>query len=460
MSKNSRRNTFIIFATALIALVVLSLLPWGSYTGYFFKDFSLLSDLFPESDQTYITEEIIDPELAAMQNQPAKPDTIGQTAMAKALASNPLPADFKAPEKDGVVLIEDYSGGPQMNFLKTALRENKDRRVRIAVVGDSYIEGDIFTQDVRSLLQDTYGGSGVGYMAAFSEFPGFRQSVAQSGSGWTEHDIRKASSNDLRILPGRYFTGASGANAKFKGTSKPSHTDSWTRSEMMFVAPTSGTITLSLSDNRSETFNVTGSEKVQSLSFDGKTDEFSFKSSINGLKVLGVWLTADNGIVLDCMSLRGNSGISHRTLTDDVVRQMREYVDFDLIILEFGINALSSNQSDYSQYASAMTQVVRNIQRLYPKTAIMMMGIGDRGQKQGATTGSMKTASDMVRAQRDVARQTGVLFWDTRAAMGGEGAVVDWHDRKLINADYIHLNHKGGRELAELFVKSINLSTK
>ena len=64
----------------------------------------------------------------------------------------------------------------------------------------------------------------------------------------------------------------------------------------------------------------------------------------------------------------------------------------------------------------------------------------------------------MVRAQRDIARRTGSLFWDTRAAMGGDDASVDWHRRKLVNADYIHLNHKGGAALAEIFVNSLQSS--
>ena len=64
----------------------------------------------------------------------------------------------------------------------------------------------------------------------------------------------------------------------------------------------------------------------------------------------------------------------------------------------------------------------------------------------------------MVKAQRDIARRTGIAFWDMRQAMGGSGAAVDWHKRGLVNADYIHLNHKGGKELASVFVNSLILS--
>lgn len=105
-----------------------------------------------------------------------------------------------------------------------------------------------------------------------------------------------------------------------------------------------------------------------------------------------------------------------------------------------------------------MGRVVNAVRASYPGAVIMLMGIGDRGQKQGTEVGSMTTAPAMVRAQREAARATGTLFWDTRSAMGGKNAVIDWHNRGLINSDYIHLNHKGGRELAKIFVKSLNTS--
>ena len=86
------------------------------------------------------------------------------------------------------------------------------------------------------------------------------------------------------------------------------------------------------------------------------------------------------------------------------------------------------------------------------------MGIGDRGQKINGTVQSIPTSQFMVDAQRDAARNTGIIFWDTREAMGGENAVVAWRDKGMINADYIHLNHKGGTEFAKIFINSLNLS--
>jgi lysophospholipase L1-like esterase len=264
--------------------------------------------------------------------------------------------------------------------------------------------------------------------------------------------------DDLRLLQGHYFTSNSNAKTTFRGTKRPAHTDSWTRSSMLFVSPNAGSIIMTLSDGTERTYDIQPSNDVQMIELNGFTTSVAMSTDIDGLKSLGLWFTGDTGISLDCMSLRGNSGISHRTLNEPVAAQMRRYINYDVVVLEFGINALSSEQTDYTAYANAMTQVVNKVRACYPNAVVLILGIGDRGQKHGSDVGSLVTAGNMVRAQRGVARSTHALFWDTRQAMGGEGSVVDWHRRGLINADYIHLNHKGGKALAEIFVKSLKLS--
>ena len=73
---------------------------------------------------------------------------------------------------------------------------------------------------------------------------------------------------------------------------------------------------------------------------------------------------------------------------------------------------------------------------------------------------AMPTAQAMVDAQRDAARFGCALFWDTRAAMGGDNAVIEWRDAGEINPDYIHLNAKGGSRLAILLYNAIIAALK
>lgn len=445
------------------------MVPWSDLTGNRIKDFNLFEDLFP-TEKKIISEaiNIVDPELASLLSEseetPAEPDSTATAADTVPTTPAAAPAKPKiqyaqAPvADDGTVLIETYTpDGLSLPHFKSALGQADSRVVRVAVLGDSYIEGDIFCQDLRRLLQRDYGGEGVGFVAMHTDFPGFRGSVTQSSSGWEMHDIRKMSRKDsLRTLSGDYAKASSAATSTYKGTkSQPT----WSRGSFMFISADTATITLK-ADGTAQTFAAQASTEPQLLTVNGPMKEFVVKAPA-GTVALGAYLDGNNGVQVDCMSIRGNSGLSLGRLAAPLCSQMRSRgIDYDLIVLEFGMNILNAEQDDYSAYGKAMIKAVEHLKRIYPNADILIMGVGDRGIKNGTEIVSMASANALTATQRDIAQQTATHFWDTRAAMGGDGAAKKWRTDGYLNADYIHLNHKGGAHLADLFYNSLSLSLK
>lgn len=459
MKEETPGNPFIIIVVALGVLGALSLLPWGKLTNGFFKDFNLLEDVMPSAAPAQGGgNELVDPDLESALAELSDACSDGQAVeadpMVPALPSEGGFADSCA--ACAAAVVEDYTPGRRgLRRFAQALRDRRST-VRVAVVGDSYIEGDVMCQNFREGMQSIYGGRGVGFMALHSDIPGFRQSVTQTDKGWKLHDLRKDSSRWGRWLGGVYASGNRGARASFKGVKRFEHAGAWNRATLLCVAPGGGNVTLDTGNGPVE-YNMVPSDSVQSIVVEGEMSQLKFENlSADGFVALGVWLDDASGVSVDCMSLRGNSGAALRRLDAGLVGQMREWVDYDLIIVEYGLNAVSSQQTDYSAYGKLMEQVIGGISRLYPHADILVMGIGDRGQKQGSTVASLATVGNMVSVQRDMARRLGVLFWDTRAAMGGEGAVVQWREQGLVNADYVHLNHKGGAQLAGHLVEAVS----
>lgn len=452
---------FLITLTAAIFLFLLVSCPWNRWTNGRLKDIDLLSSFMNRprgaSDSGISSGDLnIDPDVLALNQKQATSDSL-ETKNSDTIPM--LPPDFRAPEKDGIILLEDYAAyGGGLERLKRTLMEARHRNVRIAMVGDSYIEGDIIAQDLRSGLQSRYGGGGVGYVGISSKFPGFRSSVNQASSGWEEVEIKKMKNDPLRTILGHYHIAKNGAEARFNGAVRPELVDHWERTRILFKASADGTISFSGADNMTEICNVSASDRLQEVSLSTDTKSIRITTDIPGLEVLGVWLENNCGIVLDDISLRGNSGLSHRQLNLTTTEEMRRWVDYDLIILEFGLNVVSTEQKNYSAYTKSMTEVVDNLKSLYPNAQILIMGVGDRATKINGNLQSMPTLPAMVKAQRELARCTGALFYDTRAAMGGDGAAINWNSRKLLNSDYVHLNHKGGRELAKILLQSVDTS--
>lgn len=82
--------------------------------------------------------------------------------------------------------------------------QSKGRLVRIAVFGDSFIEADIFTADLREMLQKRFGGCGVGFVTITSMTSGYRPTVRHSFGGWSSHAVTDSVYFDKRnkVFPG------------------------------------------------------------------------------------------------------------------------------------------------------------------------------------------------------------------------------------------------------------------
>jgi hypothetical protein len=87
--------------------------------------------------------------------------------------------------------IIDYRNDSALHNFFASLNKTKvgNHQTRIAYFGDSFIEGDLITQDFRSLLQNEFGGGGVGYVPITSIVAGFRQSVLHSFEGWNTYSL-------------------------------------------------------------------------------------------------------------------------------------------------------------------------------------------------------------------------------------------------------------------------------
>ena len=462
---SSSRHLLTVVSLSFGLLLVSSALPWSKLTNNALKDFNLFEDLFPSDGIAAVTttSSIVDPELEELMAQAENSQTPASTNGTEAIAAiDSISTDsikeadivevVEAPVIDGSVGIENYSGTSSLNHFRNALAEAGSRTVRIAVIGDSYIEGDIFCAKLREILQQRYGGCGVGFIAAHNDFPGFRQSVGHKSSGWTMHDIRTMARRDsIRTLSSDYGKAAGKASISYNGRDKYANTKSWERTRFVFIAPDSGTISVCGSDGSNVAVPVSASALPQAVTLNAPVTSATISSDIAGLTALGSYLDGSTGVQVDAMSIRGNSGLGTSRINAGLCHEMAKWADYDLIIVEFGMNVLSAEQTDYTPYMTNMVKAVKHLQTCYPNADILVMGVGDRGVKIGSEVQSLPTVNAMVKAQRETARRTNTHFWDTRAAMGGDLAVVDWRKRKLLNADYIHINHAGGDELAKLF---------
>lgn len=155
-NKGKSPKTVLLIGGAVAILAVLSFLPWDEWTNGKISNFSLIQDIKSSVADTndIDTEDAadIDPALlAAMNDSSSTSASTSVSTNSSQLNDTIVPQPI--PNKEGeMVIIEDYTEGSRgLSRLKAAI--NSPKLARIAVIGDSYIEGDIMTQNLRENLQ-------------------------------------------------------------------------------------------------------------------------------------------------------------------------------------------------------------------------------------------------------------------------------------------------------------------
>ncbi len=370
--------------------------------------------------------------------------------------------------------IFDYSqgqpGGMQHFYHALASVSQLGRPVRVAYYGDSFIEGDIFTADLRELLQDRFGGNGVGWVDCASQVHGFRTTVGHTFSGIHEYEVVKRPFNAANQgIAQRYFTVADGARITYKGSKVRRHLSAW--DQAIFYLRSGGGLTLKATFNGDTTVvdSVPGSQNLQAIVRTAgwqpgdslqrprqmTSASYTVSKAGNSTLLFGVALEPKQGVVVDNFSMRGSAGYTLSQIPAATLAQFAAQRPYDLIVLHFGLNVANSKQGNYSGYTRQMGQAIDHLRQAYPQASILIVSMPDRDQRTDAGLRTMKGVEQLVAYQQLMASEHAVSFFSLFQAMGGRESMKDLVDRGLANKDYTHINFKGGRYLARFLFDAL-----
>jgi lysophospholipase L1-like esterase len=126
-----------------------------------------------------------------------------------------------------------------------------------------------------------------------------------------------------------------------------------------------------------------------------------------------------------------------------------------LVVLQYGTNE-SEAPGLARDYEKTLSSVVAMIKAAAPGSSILIASPLDRAEP--AEGGGLRTKpiiKRLVSAQRNVAKESGVAFWNTFEAMGGEGSMGKWMKSGLGGGDFTHPSPQGAELIGDLFYKSL-----
>ncbi|MEI9944237.1 MAG: hypothetical protein WDN26_08410 [Chitinophagaceae bacterium] len=333
------------------------------------------------------------------------------------------------------------------------LKHGQKRKVRIAYFGDSMIEGDLLTQTLRKLLQQMFGGNGVGFVPITSQVSKFRQTAtADYSSGWQDENFKEGKTNKL-YLSGHLFR-SSGDWVQIRDQTIP--TDSVVLEKSLICGNTSQTINVTVNGG---SFPVHADNLCNRIVI-AKDKSTLLKLSVANeqLPVYGVSFESESGIFVDNFSFRGITGIEFARIDSTFLSAVAQNNPYDLIIFQYGVNLLfRPNDKNFNWYAKAMLPIIRKLKHCFPSSDFIVASCADRAFRYGGAYQSAIGIDSLIKIQALLAYETGSSFYNQYESMGGRNSIVEWANMKpsLANRDYVHPNHRGAEILANYLFEAM-----
>ena len=357
--------------------------------------------------------------------------------------------------------IEDYSvGHVGLHRFFAALRDRADlgRPVRVAFLGDSFIEGDILVADFRSALQQRFGGRGVGFVPITSVAAQYRPTVKIASEGWKTWSMLTKPDSLPYTLSGMTFEAEAGeTTVTLEAANRYPELDSASCLKLIYERNVATRLCLTVNGRTDSLMTaLPPTDSVRQYVYNGPVHkaEMRFRNT-EGFRALGVVMEDSVGVSVDNYSLRGNSGMLLEQLDSASCRALNRIHTYDLIVLQYGLNIANDSILQYGWYGRRMEKAIRQVRQCFPTADVLLMGVSDRSRMENGTFCTMPSVLALLHAQRQTAKRAGILFWNTFGAMGGNNSMVRYVEKNWASKDYTHLGFGGGRELARVLVEAI-----
>ena len=285
-----------------------------------------------------------------------------------------------------------------------SLADAGTKKIRVVHYGDSQIEEDRMTQQIREALQAAYGGSGVGLVPLAQTIPSLtvRQELFLSGRFVSPQNG-----------PKRYLVYGPKRDQRTDGLYGP-------MGQMAYM-----------SDSL-----VKGSETVKAI-----CQPLQPNMHYDRFRLL-------TGIIVDNIPMRGCMGIVFTKMDSTQLSTFYSEENVRLIIMQFGGNAIPSNKNPGTIQAivKGLRQQVQYLRRCAPEASILFIGPSDMLTQIDGEWTTYPMVPYMDKLLRKMALEENIAYFSLYRWMGGSGSMMKWQEVGLAGSDGVHFTRAGARK--------------
>ncbi len=477
--KNSNANIRIASFTfvVILGLVGLGFVPSFKIFGMEFERVDILSELraveiTEDAAHAYTADfDLLEQELAEAEAQICEVDTLPEPIpvryewIVQSTRSNNRAAlrseDF-CPTGSAIVDFEDFDTLATTRFDNFIAKLANGEEVRIAFMGDSFVEGDIVTCDLREELQSRFGGRGAGFIPADIPFATVRKSIKRTSSNWKTYSVMKPKEapeavRERLFVSGYLAEGRAGATTRWQATNSHASLDSCTQARILLISRDTSRVEVVLGDTLRNEFMIAGDERVREIFVEGTVDDIRLRVVEGSVMCYGASMEGNGGVTVDNFSVRSNNGHAIFGTSATVNRQIDEFLGYDLVVLQYGLNIMQKGQRVYAKYRDQVRDMIAYAERCFPNAAILVVGVSDRWVKNAETNAyePIGSVDALTKYQRAAADSCNVVFWETARVMQNLGGMPTFVSNGWAAKDYTHINYAGGKRIANALTEAI-----
>ncbi|MBL7812156.1 MAG: hypothetical protein JNL57_08025 [Bacteroidetes bacterium] len=350
--------------------------------------------------------------------------------------------------RNKIQFLENFSTKDKTSLSSffASLSSCRDSVVHIWYYGDSQIEGDRITQDLRKLLQSRFGGSGLGYIP-FADVATYRSIELKPSASLIKQNCFTHKSPKGFGFAGKVF------KLNIQDSSYQNITGLWIAPSQKFQTlsllygkSAGGSLRLMGKDSslkKSIKLPVTNECGIVRLSSSPFSGNFSValpaETQYHGFVMDGV-----NGIQVDNCGIRGHSGDGLSHIQNEVLRLQAAQLNTRLVVFHFGNNMIPyikpGKYMDY--YKKEFQALFSRYKRVLPGCSFLVVSSGDMGTVRNGEEQSYPYIQEFTDMLHEAAQSTDCAFFDMHALMQKDGGILAWVKKGYANLDG-HLSPAG-----------------
>lgn len=335
--------------------------------------------------------------------------------------------------------------------------------------GDSVLGGDGLTEKIRSLLQERFGDAGHGYHALgkYNRWYRHRGIRYKEKVPWDTCMIIFKCRKDMRYGYGGVTSVSKGGSRSWWATSKKGMGQKASKFEVWYAKhKRGGRFEIRVDGVKVRTVDTRSKERqdaVATVIVEDGPHQFEVVARGHGVvRSYGVVLERDvPGAIWDELSLIGSFTQRLDYQNGEHLAGQLKLRNSNLMVFILGGNDVQRERHDLKHttvpYEKQYARVIKKFRAGKPEASCLIMALIDHVKRIKGRIRTREIMPRLVAAQRKVAMEHGCAFFDTFAAMGGDGSFERWHNAKprLASKDLHHPTLAGQRKLATLLYQAL-----